>query len=180
MKALDERGMKTPRRSQPLPPIHIYNFFQCIWSRGIKELAHWGKKRWEGLVLFGGHAGPIERSALVTTCLIPKKGHWGGGVRLGTDDFISLTTTLRELDLHLLAQMHSHPGDFGHSPGDELLATCFRKGFISIVVPSYAQQDRILPADCYIYEYIGDWKWRLLTKDEVSERIGIIPSLRRF
>jgi len=100
-------------------------------------------------------------------------------VRLTSRFLLKLSDELQKRDLLLLAQVHSHPGNFGHSYGDECKATSYRIGFVSIVVPEFALKETDDLSKCYVYEYEGNWKWRLLKSSEVSQRFVIEDSLVR-
>ena len=168
----DSSNALASRRLRPLGTIRQLRIAEDIWTRSMEELAAWGRRRWEGLVLLAGFPG-LDGTAYATTCLIPRRGHWGGGVRLQAEELASLTKSLVENDLHLLAQIHSHPGDFGHSAGDERFAACYRIGFFSFVVPDFAEKTNLRPEDCYVYEYEGEWRWRELPREVVEERVRL-------
>ena len=79
----------------------------------------------------------------------------------------------------MLAQVHTHPGDFGHSPGDERNAVCFKIGFISIVVPNFAAPDTDFD-DFYVYSYCEHWKWHLFSSAEVKKQFIVADSIIRI
>jgi len=167
----------SPRRSRLVQSIKRYYLPRDLFEKTIKALRKRGQQKQEGLVLWAGAASSDAEEAYVLSCIIPKRGHWGGGVRLNSRCLLKLSDELQKRDLLLLAQVHTHPGNFGHSLGDEYKATSYRIGFVSIVVPGFALKETGDLSKCYVYEYEGNWKWRLLEHSEVSQRFVIEDSL---
>ena len=168
-----------PRRSRLVQFIKCYYLPRDLLERTMKVLRKRGLRKQEGLVLWAGAASLNAEEAYLSCCIIPKRGYWGGGVRLTSRFLLKLSDELQKRDLLLLAQVHSHPGNFGHSYGDECKATNYRIGFVSIVVPWFALKETNDFSKCYVYEYEGNWKWRLLKSNEVSQRFVIEDSLVR-
>lgn len=171
--------LSRPRRSRLVQFIKRYYLPRDLFERTMKVLRKRGLRKQEGLVLWAGAPSLNAEEAYVLSCIIPKRGHWGGGVRLNSRFLLTLSDELQRRDLLLLAQVHSHPGNFGHSPGDEYKATSYRIGFVSIVFPWFALKETSDLSKCYVYEYEGNWKWRLLKNSEVSQRFVIEDSLVR-
>ena len=159
------------------PFIEYYIISKSVFDKTIRILRKRGKKREEGLVLWVGLVKEDWTKAHVVNCITLKNGHWGGGVDLDYKTLVKISDILNERGLLLLAQIHTHPGDFGHSYGDEKTPSCHRYGFISIVVPDYASNQLRDLAKCYVYEYQGNLKWRLLDKKEILERFSIENSV---
>lgn len=160
------------RRSRFCPEIQVYHIRKDVLEQSSKHLKKYGKKRSEALVFWAGWLD--ERcEAHITNCKVPLNINWGGGVRVELDGMLKLMDELVNEDLLLLAQVHSHPGDFGHSHGDDRMAASYRRGFVSIVVPNYGLKDLKDLSECYVHEYEGSWEWRLLDKDEVERRFRI-------
>jgi hypothetical protein len=169
-----------PRRARFVEFIKRYYVSRDLFEKTIEVLRIRGSKRQEGLVLWAGGASVNAEEAYVVSCIVPRRGHWGGGVRLDSKFLLKLSEELEKRDLLLLAQVHSHPGNFGHSPGDEIRAASYRMGFISIVVPCFALKETHDLSGCYIYEYEGNWNWRLLQGNEASSRFVVEDSLIRI
>src|SRR5204862_8073148 len=85
-----------------------------------------------------------------------------------------LLRTLRARDEKLVGQLHSHRGLAGHSPGDDVWATSFHEGFLSIVVPRFGA-GVTAPVDCAVLEY-RDGRFVPLGRDEVEQRIRLYPA----
>lgn len=176
---LSVRSSDNPRRSRLVKCIKRYYIPRDLFEKSIKVLRKRGRRKQEGLVLWAGAASPNAEEAYVVSYIVPKRGHWGGGVRLNSRVLLKLSEELEKRDLLLLAQVHSHPGDFGHSLGDEERAVSYRLGYVSIVVPNFALIDIHDLSMCYVYEYAGNWKWKLLKSNEVTSRFVIEDSLIR-
>lgn len=173
------RPLYTSRRSRLVTFISRYYIPRHLFDKSIKVLQKRGRHKQEGLVLWAGAPSPNAEEAYIVSYIVPKRGHWGGGVKLDARTLLKLSEELEKRDFLLLAQVHSHSGDFGHSWGDEKRATSFRLGYISIVVPNFALSDIHNLSMCYVYEYKGNWKWRLLKRNEVAARFVIEDSLIR-
>jgi hypothetical protein len=168
-----------PRRIRLVKFIKRYYIPRNLFEASIRVLRKRGCRKQEGLVLWAGAPSPNNEEAYVVSYIVPRRGHWGGGVRLDTRALLKLSEELEKRDLLLLAQIHTHPGNFGHSMGDEKRALSYRLGYISIVVPNFALNDIRDFSTCYVYEYKGNWKWQLLKSDDVSSRFIIEDSLIR-
>jgi len=169
-----------PRRTRLVKSIKRYYIPRDLFEKTIKVLRKRGYRKQEGLVLWAGAASRDAEEAYVVSYIIPIRGHWGGGVSLDSKFLLRLSEELEKRDLSLVAQIHSHPGNFGHSLGDEERGTSYRIGFVSIVVPYFALKEVQDLSACYVYEYEGNWKWRLLEGSEVSSRFVIEDSLIRI
>jgi hypothetical protein len=68
------------------------------------------------------------------------------------------------LDLQVIAQVHTHPGDAYHSDGDEDGANIGFDGFVSIVIPDYGARLPSLQGSA-IYHFNRAAGWTLLPLD---------------
>lgn len=168
-----------PRRARLVKFIKRYYIPRDLFKNSVRVLRRRGQRKQEGLVLWAGATTQNAEEAYLVSYIVPKRGHWDGGVRLDSQFLLKLSEELEKRDLLLLAQVHTHPGDFGHSLGDEKRAVSYRVGFISIVVPCFAVKNIQNLSECYIYEYEGNWKWRLLRGSDASSRFVIEDSLIR-
>ncbi|MBI4258112.1 MAG: hypothetical protein HY619_04080 [Thaumarchaeota archaeon] len=142
-----------------------------VFERTFDELRKWGEKEFEGLVLW---VGTTARSkAIIKDFVVPEADFWGGGVRISSGGMLKLAEDLSQRNLILLAQLHTHASDFGHSYGDEQHAASYRLGYVSIVVPNFAQEKHTDLSSCYVYGYVGNGKWNQLTKNQVARRFKI-------
>lgn len=160
------------RRSRICPHIEKYHVQRRVLEQTSTYLKKFGQNQSEALVFWAGWIDE-ECHAHVTACKIPHDINWGGGVRVELDGMLQLMDELVKEDLVLLAQVHSHPGDFGHSYGDDLTASSYKKGYISIVVPNWGLIDLKDLSRCYVHEYEQNWQWKLLDKEEVIDRFKV-------
>jgi hypothetical protein len=168
----DKAFQKTSRRSRVCPEVKRYHIGKNILTQTEQHLKKYGRKRSEALVFWAGWLDK-KCEAHVTTCKIPRNINWGMGVRVELDGMLELMDELIAEDLVLLTQVHSHPGDFGHSHGDEKTAASYKKGFVSIVVPNFGLVDLNDLSECYVYEYSDNWDWRRIEGNELMERFRI-------
>jgi hypothetical protein len=168
-----------PRRKRLVKFIKRYYIPRNLFEASIKVLKKRGCRKQEGIVLWAGAPSPNGEEAYLVSFIVPRRGHWGGGVRLDTRVLLNLCEELEKRDLLLLAQVHTHPGDFGHSLGDERRALSYRIGYISVVIPNFALHDIHDLSTCYVYEYVGNWKWKLLKRNEVVSRFVVEDSVIR-
>jgi hypothetical protein len=174
---MQEGSRRKLRRTRLVTFIKRYYIPRYLFEKSIKVLRKRGLLKQEGLVLWAGAAATDSEEAYIVSLIVPEKGHWGGGVRLDIKTLLKLSEELEKRDLQLLAQVHTHPGNFGHSLGDENRATSFRLGYVSIVIPDFALIDVRDLSMCYVYEYRGNFKWRLLGDDEMNRRFFIEDSV---
>jgi len=153
--------------------IDVYRISNILFNKTINILKNRGKKREEGLVLWSGIINPKLREAYIMNIMIPKNGHWGGGVTLTHKTILRIIDVLTKKGHFLLAQVHTHPGNFGHSYGDERTPVSHRIGFISIVVPDYALFKVKNMEKFFVYEYMGNFEWRLHSKSDIERKFVI-------
>lgn len=72
---------------------------------------------------------------------------------------------LARRDRTVRAQVHSHPGSAYHSARDDQFPLIHTPGFVSVVVPNFAN-GRIGLSDVYVTERDGDGGWRALDAHE--------------
>jgi len=98
----------------------------------------------------------------------PRHTSTGGGYDVDKNwlgDF-AVTQTLQPL--HIRAQMHTHPGRAYHSATDDRYPMVGTAGFISVVVPWFAE-GHVEPPDLYVCELMPDGTWRALDPSAVLE-----------
>jgi hypothetical protein len=72
--------------------------------------------------------------------------------------------TLSANKLFMIAQVHSHPGDWiDHSPGDDERAAFKFKGLLSIVVKQYGEKGMMPLHSCGVHRFDGEDFFRLTT-----------------
>lgn len=161
------------RRLRPPPePVEVYYVPRCVLEVTHTHLKERGRKGEEGYVFWVGAFGQ-NGDCLVTGCLIPKVSSSHGGVRIPPEKMAAIAHEVRKRDLLIVAQVHSHPGRFGHSTVDEVKAVSCRRGFVSIVVPDLAQQRNLDLTQCLVYEYLTNGEWRMLPLGEIVDRFVV-------
>lgn len=81
--------------------------------------------------------------------------------------------------MYYLLQLHTHPPGYGtrHSPRDDLGAFSDRIGFLSIVVPDFAQSGvNLHDPRCTTHERTSQG-WRVWSRDEAGERLVVVPAV---
>lgn len=164
--------IKAKRREKICHNISCYHIKKEILEQTSKHLQKFGKQQSEGLVFWVGYLDE-KCDAHITGCKFPENENWKLGVSVDLQSMMKIIDELIKEDLVLLAQVHSHPGNFGHSCGDDLSASSYRTGFISIVVPNWGLIELNDLSKCFVHEYQKDWKWKLLSKEEVTRRFKI-------
>jgi hypothetical protein len=103
--------------------------------------------------------GPLQRPGLADTVLHPRHSSSPGGYRIDdawlTETWIALARTAREVR----AQIHTHPGSAYHSATDDAFPAVQTVGFVSIVVPDFAQAEPDV-GTFYVAELGPDGGWR--------------------
>jgi hypothetical protein len=129
----------------------------------------------EGIVYWGGietHEGAVGLVALS-----PVAATTWGSFQTDADAHAGLVSHLARLNLTLVAQIHSHPGEWvDHSDGDDVGALVRFPGFWSIVVPRFAREGMLEPARLGIHLF-QDGAFRRLGATAVASRVRVLPSL---
>lgn len=166
--------MNTSRRSIHYPGVGSrFHLPDELWNQTVSALRYYGQFQSEGLVYWGGIVG-AGGETIVTSLLKLNHLPQGGCVRPTSKEMRVLLRTLRERDEKLVAQIHSHPGQAFHSPGDSLHATSFHRGFISLVLPNFGSGVQSL-FDCAVYEFRGSFE--AVTQSEIAERFVVQPTI---
>jgi proteasome lid subunit RPN8/RPN11 len=120
----------------------------------------------EGVAYWGGHrAGSV---CFVTTCIAPAAVTTYGSYDTTAQTNAKVVLYLASAGLELIGQVHSHPGRFvGHSDGDDERALMPYEGFLSVVVPHYAQRGMRPLGICGVHVF-ENARFRRLTNAEVE------------
>lgn len=165
------------RRRRGLPDaVSTYYIPRCVFEHTLTHLRINGKKRREGYVFWAGGYS-MDGDCFVSSCIVPQVPASFGRVKIPPEKMIAISQEVRRHDLLIVAQIHSHPGLTGHSSVDEEKAVGLQPGFISIVVPNFASENRKHLTDCSVYEYVLAGKWHRLTRDEVLAKFVIDEDL---
>jgi hypothetical protein len=145
-------------RAVPYPPSGaIVRIPDAIWSHAlavVRDYAGRGRERGkhgsEALVYLGGTS--VGSEILVSGLYVLNHPPQGDRVVVTPAEARWLLRTMRARDEKLVAQVHSHRGRAGHSFGDDLNATSFHDGFLSIVVPRFGVAVNGL-SQCVVLEF---------------------------
>ena len=171
------------RRSLPYPPPGgLVRVPRALWDEAVAALRAYGEigeergvKGSEGLVYV---AGVVVQNQLVVTGLY-KLNHepQGDRVVVTAEESRWLLRTLRERDEKLIGQIHTHRWEAMHSPGDDMYATSFHNGFLSVVVPHFGRAAEL--TRCAIYEFVDGQFLPLSTEQIVSRVVLVDPVIDR-
>lgn len=130
----------------------------------------------EGIGLWAGT--PAGGDGFVSTLITPRvssQGRFHG--ELSAETMAAVISCLDELDLVLLAQIHSHPREAYLSGIDAERPAIAVAGFISIVVPDFGFIDLSDVDTWATYEYLAPKRWEELDSAARRERLIVDPSL---
>jgi len=132
-----------------LDTIHIHHE---QWLEALNFLRLAGKHHVEGLALFA--ANIFDNCCSIQKVIIPKQTAYllENGLMYAVDgeEILRINHWLREKDLRLIAQIHSHPTLAYHSEMDDRYPIVDIMGGISIVVPYFANKNYKIQ-DCAVY-----------------------------
>lgn len=169
-------------RATPYPPAgYQLRIPADIWDNALATMriyatlgsSELGERGSEGLVYLGGVVAGDEM--LITGLYRLNQEPQGDRVVVTPEEARWLLKSLRARDEKLVGQLHSHRGPAGHSPGDDIWATSFHEGFLSMVVPWFGA-GVTRPNDCAILEYRGG-RFVELARDEVDGRIDVYAEI---
>jgi len=127
----------------------------------------------EGIVYWGG----IETSggAVALTALSPTAATTWGSFRTEASANADVVLALARHELTLVAQVHSHPGDWvDHSDGDDAGALVRFQGFWSLVVPRFARSG-MQPLQRVGIHLFEEGAFRRLGQNAVTARVHVLP-----
>ncbi len=174
-------------RSSPYPPAgYPVRIGELIWKNAlatVRSYAELGgedaRRGSETLVYLGGITAGGEM--IVTGLFQVHHAPQGDRVVVAPHEARWLLQALRTRDEKLIAQLHSHRWLAEHSHGDDIWATSFHEGFLSIVVPNFGSGVRG-PGDCGVLEYRNgtfvdlpraEIERRIRVYSETTERVGL-------
>ncbi len=145
-------------------------------SLRVFEKRHpWGRRH-ESIVYWAGRRGR-DGGIVVTTCVAPRATTTPGSYRTTSEHNARAVSVMNDLNVQLIAQVHSHPGSIvGHSHGDTLGALMPFDGLLSIIVPNYGTSGMWPLDNCGVHEYSGG-EFRRLHAIEVSRRFKLLSEL---
>jgi hypothetical protein len=134
---------------------------QQLWNDGADEL----QRRTEGIhesgaFLLGSVRGSVRRvRQFIFYDDIDPDCFAHGIVEFDGTKFGIVWDKCRELSVSVVADVHVHPGGYGHSRSDCSNPMIPEAGHIGLFLPYFAARSR-LPGAIGIYEYLGARRWR--------------------
>jgi len=161
------RRIPVPER---ITTVHVPLAVLEATSRIMREF---GRERRECYVWWGGSFAP-PNGARVATAYCPKIATSFGRIELDTAAYARLHRELRDRDQVLIAELHSHPpGAGGQNPVDAANGATTYRGFLTIVVPNFANPRFHDLRRAHVYEYEEAGRWRALTSDDIQRKFII-------
>lgn len=116
----------------------------------------------EGVAFLLGHTDGTRSLGL--QAVRPRAVTTPGSFHVPAVEMARVIQAAGRLDLQVIAQVHTHPGDAYHSDGDEDGANIGFDGFVSVVIPDYGGRLPSLEGSA-IYHFNRTGGWTLLPMD---------------
>jgi proteasome lid subunit RPN8/RPN11 len=108
--------------------------------------------------------------------VVPESDHGPQGVMVDGQEVSRASRRMRNRNLGLKAQVHSHPGgDARHSDGDDDLVLMPFEGMLSVVAPDFGIELDAL-GDLTVHQY-QDGRWVLCSPESVERNFEVIPTV---
>lgn len=150
-------------------------FPTIVWRQLVGELYRRGDNQVEsGALLLGrvGHTGVREIAQVIYYDDIDPTALDRGYVYLDRRQFGKVWNECREAGLHVVADVHTHPGLALQSASDQANPIIPRTGHLAIIIPDFAT----LPVDLNhvgVFEYLGSGQWSTL-----SDRYTLVNTIQ--
>jgi len=142
-----------------------------------RVMRRYGEEQRECYVWWAGYFNSADEGQIVTA-VYPETATEYGRIHLGEDQLRLMQDRLRALDQSVLVELHTHPpGAGGQNDVDAAHPAATYRGFVSIVVPDFAQPNLHDLRQTHVYEYLLDGEWQELTPEEVAVRFVIEESV---
>ena len=112
-------------------------------------------------------------TAIITSVVFPQIESGYDHFRLLEGEMARISEWCATADVWILAQLHTHPSDEPHSEADETWPASHRDGFLSIVIPFFAEFSTVTTPFWRVHTR-GPTGWEDVT---ASAMIRIIPSV---
>lgn len=152
-------------------PIQISN---RLIEQTILELQQGGGRRHERVVLWLGVSAAVIR---VSEVFVPQQETASDYFHIPRQGMAELMQLLRERDLMIAAQVHSHPYEAFHSKADDEWAIVRHVGALSFVLPHFALETSLdsFTTDAVLFELNEHNQWLEVFGAEMSTRLLITP-----
>jgi len=138
----------------------------------IVQLQRAGDTGQERVVLWLGIPGDVVR---VTEIFVPRQTAASDYFHIPREGMAQLMQHLRESDLMVAAQVHSHPYQAFHSKADDDWAIVRHVGALSFVLPYFALETSSdsFASDAILFELSEHNQWIEVPKSEIFTRFSI-------
>jgi proteasome lid subunit RPN8/RPN11 len=146
------------------------------WARVIFDLRRRGAgKNESGAFLLGRQIGdPARVTNYICYDDIDPNAYQGGAIAFHAAGYAALWQRCREQKLQLLADVHTHPGaDIRQSSIDQRHPMIPVVGHTAIIVPNFARTPWWSLKAAGVYEYLGDFKWKVHGPSERHRRVRL-------
>ncbi len=130
----DTRKPLEPTYSVEPPPWRMLVTRDCLAALG-STIGPEIKKRHEGIAYFVG--ATYDSTTLAVSLLRPEAITTRGSFMVPQLAMAKVVRVASDLGLHVVGQIHTHPREAFHSPGDDDGAGIRYTGFVSLVLPDY-------------------------------------------
>jgi hypothetical protein len=160
-------------------PIVVLSYPVLTETEALLKRPRW-KRQHEQVVYWAG----IETKGrwIVTTVIAPEAVTTRGSYVVSSLSNAKVISHLSKLSLSLLAQIHTHPGEFvGHSYGDNQGTLTPYENLLSLVIADYCRSGLLPLTDCGVHRFEQS-AFRRLTAQEITALFQIVPvklNLRR-
>ncbi|KIC89905.1 Mov34/MPN/PAD-1 family protein [Flavihumibacter sp. ZG627] len=132
-----------------------------LWKKLIKELKKRGKGIRESGAFLLGNSLKKEVTEFICYDELDPNSLDTGIIVFDGDGYIPLWKICREKGLQVLADVHTHPGNWtGQSGPDKKHPMIAQAGHLALIVPHLATKRGQLLNNIGIHEYLGDKQWR--------------------
>jgi proteasome lid subunit RPN8/RPN11 len=149
-----------------------------LWAKIIFQLKRRGRGRREsGAFLLG----PQDSAAGIATTYIcyddlDPDAYLSGAISFHAAGYAALWQYCRENNLQVLADVHTHPGqNVRQSSIDQRNPMIPVKGHIAMIVPNFARTSFWSLSAVGVYEYLGDFKWRVHGASQKRRPVRLVP-----
>lgn len=146
---------------------------KILWKKLIKELKARGKGIRESGAFLLGDATKVMVTEFICYDDLDPHSLDSGIIVFEGDGYIPLWKICKEKGVHVLADVHTHPGSWtGQSGADKKHPMIAQAGHIALIVPNLAAKRGQLIKGVGIHEYLGDKQWK--SWETTSGKFGII------
>jgi hypothetical protein len=148
---------------------------QHVVTQTIEELGQGGRARTERFALWLGHK--TQTQVLVSESYVPAYEASSDRFHIGRPAMGRLMEHLRNNDLMIGAQLHTHPEQAFHSQADDRWAIVRHVGALSIVLPYFAQLTTVANflREAKVFALSSRNLWNEVPAQEVPNYLQVTP-----